>query len=159
MILHEDMIQPLTLDALDALVTLDRLSHQGGWSRVQFLRGLGSPDNLLCGMWQDEVLAGVVVLGWQPFDAELELIMVAPDVRRQGIARLLVQTAITRSAALGKERLLLEVRAGNQAAISLYEGMGFVRDGVRPGYYPCAGGQREDAVLMSYPLLTDTTSA
>ena len=46
-----------------------------------------------------------------------------------------------------------EVRRSNVAAISLYESLGFSRIGERKGYYPdgygAAGGDREDAVVMS----------
>jgi ribosomal-protein-alanine N-acetyltransferase len=52
------------------------------------------------------------------------------------------------------ERLLLEVRAGNQRAIALYQQAGFGEDGCRKGYYPAVKGTtgREDALLMSRPL-------
>ena len=45
----------------------------------------------------------------------------------------------------------LEVRASNRAALALYEGEGFIEDGVRKDYYP-AGSGREDALLMSKEL-------
>lgn len=39
----------------------------------------------------------------------------------------------------------LEVRAGNEAALALYENLGFKRVAVRKRYYP---DNREDAVVM-----------
>ena len=50
------------------------------------------------------------------------------------------------SLTLGAETVLLEVRASNAAAIGLYEKYGFVRNGLRKGYY---SHPKEDAVLMS----------
>ena len=47
------------------------------------------------------------------------------------------------------EKMLLEVRASNSAAIGLYKKYGFVRDGVRRGYYRFP---TEDAWLMSRAL-------
>ncbi|MCR2392783.1 ribosomal-protein-alanine N-acetyltransferase, partial [Salmonella enterica] len=47
--------------------------------------------------------------------------------------------------------LWLEVRASNQAAIALYEDLGFNEVTVRRNYYPSAHG-REDAIVMALPL-------
>lgn len=48
--------------------------------------------------------------------------------------------------------MLLEVRKSNEAARQLYESSGFVRVGVRRGYYPARGG-REDALVFAYDIL------
>jgi len=52
---------------------------------------------------------------------------------------------VRKSEELGLSIITLEVRAGNEAAMALYEKMGFRKVGTRPGYY--AKGS-EDAVLM-----------
>ena len=52
-------------------------------------------------------------------------------------------------AALGLAFLSLEVRVSNEAAIRLYEGKGFVRAGIRPGYYE---RRAEDALIMNLSL-------
>jgi ribosomal-protein-alanine N-acetyltransferase len=46
----------------------------------------------------------------------------------------------------------LEVRASNARAQHVYETHGYRRVGLRKRYYPGAGDQREDAVVMSLPL-------
>ena len=66
--------------------------------------------------------------------------------QRQGHAKALLQ-AILRQAQDGCIRALLEVRAGNSAAIALYLAVGFVECGRRKGYYRHEAG-REDAILM-----------
>ena len=78
-------------------------------------------------------------------------LLVRPASRRQGIAGQLLQTSLQRAEREGATRCLLEVRAGNDAALALYRSMGFVEDGRRTGYYAGTTG-REDAVLMSVTL-------
>ena len=48
-------------------------------------------------------------------------------------------------------RMLLEVRASNQAAQALYARCGFTQVGVRRRYYPATEG-REDAWVLARPL-------
>lgn len=45
--------------------------------------------------------------------------------------------------------IYLEVRESNVAAIGLYESLGFIQVGDRPGYYPVSQGAREDALVYS----------
>ena len=72
-----------------------------------------------------------------------------PAYRRQGIARSLLREAQEYAEAHDLARLTLEVRASNVPAIALYEGMGFTRDGIRPGFYD---SPKEDAAIYSYYL-------
>lgn len=99
-----------------------------------------------------ERLAGVIVVTFGPFDAEIEMIVVDRQWRRQGVGKRLVHQAIKRAQALSLERVLLEVREGNAGARALYRAIGFEEDGLRPRYYPAlqSGKEREGACLMSY---------
>jgi len=54
-----------------------------------------------------------------------------PDWRGQGLGRRLAQAALTKAAAIGLERVQLEVYADNAPAIALYEKLGFVVEGKR----------------------------
>ncbi|MNR42405.1 ribosomal-protein-alanine N-acetyltransferase [compost metagenome] len=72
-------------------------------------------------------------------------------MQRRGHARAVLQTALAEAQAAGATRCLLEVRAGNAAAIGLYRTLGFVDCGVRKAYYRHEHG-REDALLMECPL-------
>jgi ribosomal-protein-alanine N-acetyltransferase len=68
-----------------------------------------------------------------------------PDFRRIKIGTTLMEAAIKESRIFGARRCLLEVRAGNTSAHSLYKTMGFEVIGRRRDYYtnPC-----EDALVM-----------
>lgn len=74
-------------------------------------------------------------------EAQILDVRVAPRARRAGLGRRLVEAVVS---ACDAEVALLEVRADNEAAIALYQALGFVRSGARAAYY--ADGQ--DAVLM-----------
>lgn len=81
-------------------------------------------------------------------------IVVSPACQRQGMARALLVQVLDIFTRGGACRALLEVRASNTAAQRLYGSLGFELDGVRKNYYP-SHGAREDALLMSKPLIID----
>ena len=75
-------------------------------------------------------------------------LMVAASHRRQGIGRALLDAAFEWARASGVRKLELHFFPLNTPALALYEGLGFVREGVRKGHYQ--RGERElDAILMA----------
>jgi len=83
---------------------------------------------------------------------ELECIVTAKSMRRQGIGTLLLKSVVDCSRASGAQKLELEVRAGNDSAIAFYEKAGFLREGLRLQYYR---DPEEDAVLMGKSLYSN----
>ena len=56
--------------------------------------------------------------------------------RRRGIAQTLVSEAMRQaSAGFSDTEFTLEVRKSNMGARALYEKLGFICEGIRPGYY------------------------
>ncbi len=76
-----------------------------------------------------------------PDEAELLNLAVSPDYRRRGVASSLLK-ALAREAA---GDIFLEVAEPNEPAIRLYEHHGWVRAGVRKGYY---GSGNVNAIVM-----------
>jgi len=70
----------------------------------------------------------------QAFAASIMHHFVAPYVRGQGLARLILQRCEDHARALGYHVLNLDVRATQAAAIALYEAAGFTRWGTHPAY-------------------------
>lgn len=65
---------------------------------------------------------------------------VAPEHRRAGVARSLVQRAIDDSSAvMGVARIALSVDVTNHAAVALYESLGFVAWGTEPDAFRAEG--------------------
>ncbi len=85
--------------------------------------------------------AGITIF---PPEAEVQTIAVAPWQQGRGTGRALLEAVIFEASFRGCSRMLLEVRADNAAAISLYESFGFAINGHRRDYY----GAGHDAVLM-----------
>jgi RimJ/RimL family protein N-acetyltransferase len=77
-------------------------------------------------------------------------LMVAIDARRQGVGRALLDAAIGWARAAGVRKLELHVFPWNDAAIALYEAVGFEREGYRKQQYRRGDGGYVDAILMAY---------
>ena len=82
-------------------------------------------------------------------EVELLNVAVAPASRRRGFGEALVRVLLREANELGATRIVLEVRASNTAARSLYARLGFGHLGVRRGYYRDNG---EDALVLGLPL-------
>lgn len=99
----------------------------------------------LVAVTEDEQVVGYagVHIVWD--EGHITNICVAPEYRRQGVGRELLKVYLR----YGDEHLRLldlEVRVSNEAAIALYESLGFARSGVRPNY---CERPREDAYIMT----------
>ncbi|MFC3284314.1 GNAT family N-acetyltransferase [Litchfieldella rifensis] len=148
-------LQRLDVGWKTALAAVELAGQPHPWTPAQLAEALADPHIRVWGALDRQArLLGFAVLQRLPFDAELQAITVALPARRRGIASTLLARGGDDAAEWGSERLLLEVRAGNTAAIALYRQCGFEEDGRRRGYYPPAraGGEREDALLMSLRL-------
>jgi ribosomal protein S18 acetylase RimI-like enzyme len=76
--------------------------------------------------------------------------MVAITARRQGVGRALLEAAIGWARGAGVRKLELHVFPWNDAAIALYEAIGFEREGYRKQQYRRGDGGYVDAILMAY---------
>lgn len=79
----------------------------------------------------DNKVVGYVAIGRRiPIEANRHVgrilaVAVAPEARRRGIGRALLQAAETEARARGFRKLMLTVLGTNQAAIALYESLGY----------------------------------
>ncbi len=153
------LLQRATEQDLDRIVQIEQASFSVPWTRKMFeveltqnpfghvyvARPAGSPD-------QAGTLLGYVCY-WVVFEeCRLMTLAVEPSARRRGLGRTLLRHAMTRGRSLGATRGLLELRASNAVALSLYEQEGFRQTAVRTRYY---ANPVEDAVLMERELAAD----
>lgn len=149
-------LRPMELGDLDTVIRVEQLAYQFPWSRGNFADSLDAGYDARCA-WDGPTLLGYFVC--MPVLDEWHLLNLTVSPARQGQgwgAWLLgeVQAAAERAAA---SAIWLEVRPSNEGAQRLYARHGFVRVGVRRGYYPAVGGQREDALLMRRDLSNSNT--
>ena len=78
-------------------------------------------------------------------EGEITNVMVAAGYRKKGIGKKMMEYMLEKAAKDGIGDCTLEIRVGNQAAIRLYESLGFQGEGVRPGFYD---KPKEDALIM-----------
>lgn len=93
--------------------------------------------------------AGFIAARIAADECEILNLAVAPAHRRRGIARRLVERALSEARGAGARRCWLEVRASNAGAIAFYRAMGFGAAGLRRGYY---SAPVEDALVMTRTL-------
>ena len=91
------------------------------------------------------IVAGFLAARVTDQEAEILNLAVDPANRRSGIATALVQEAFAEFHRHGATQTFAEVRASNAGALRFYEKHGFLRTGLRPGYYQ---NPSEAAVLL-----------
>ena len=89
----------------------------------------------------------------QPHRAEVRKLMVHPDFRRQGLARILMAEIEARAARLGRSLLTLDTRTGDHAE-PLYASLGYCIAGVIPGYCRDPFEDRLDSTTIMYKALS-----
>jgi [ribosomal protein S18]-alanine N-acetyltransferase len=107
-----------------------------------------APESGACG-WvavREGEMAGFLVARCAADEAEILNLVVAPSLRRRGLATGLTEAAFEGFRRRGARRVFLEVRASNLAAIRFYEKIGFAASGRRAAYYD---NPREDALCMA----------
>jgi ribosomal-protein-alanine N-acetyltransferase len=149
-------VAPLGERHLAEVVRIERGSYPNPWSLDGFRRELRSGPVSVCRAALSDPEPGETRLLGYAFahvvadEMKINNVSVAPEVRRRGIGRALMNDLLALARARGCRHVTLEVRVGNAPALSLYRSLGFRDVGRRPGYYQPEG---EDALLMALTLL------
>ena len=138
-------IRRLQLQHLNEIEEIERRSYPTPWSRSMFASELAKPSSICLGAFEGDRLSGYLIISRYVDAWHVMNIAVAPEYRRRGIARRLMERLFEITSRDSRRGYTLEVRVSNEAAIKLYEGLGFRPRGVRRGYYT---DNREDALIM-----------
>jgi ribosomal-protein-alanine N-acetyltransferase len=137
----------LKLRDLGAIEDIERASYPTPWSRSMFAGELAKPSSICLGAIdvEEDRLVGYLIISRYVDAWHVMNLAVAHDYRRHGIATRLMQRLFELTASDGRRGYTLEVRVSNEAAIKLYDALGFRARGIRRGYYT---DNREDALIM-----------
>jgi len=139
---------------LPEVVALEEQCGLSPWSLSSYRQELNNPRAILlvvvvggAGVMPNAggqiagLLAGRVVVD----EFEVHNLAVVSDRRRQGIGSTLLSAGLRAAHEQGVIRAVLEVRAANSAAVTLYRQYGFASVGRRSGYYQ---DPPDDALVM-----------
>jgi len=135
----------LGLSDLNAIDAIEQRAYRTPWSRSMFASELAKASSVCIGAFDDEQLIGYVINSRYVDAWHIMNVAVDPDFRHRGVATRLLERVFELTKDDQRRGYTLEVRVSNDRAISLYEKLGFVRQGIRRGYYT---DNREDALIM-----------
>lgn len=143
------LLLPMGVGQLDAVMAIETAAYEFPWTRGNFVDSLAA--GYAARLLYDErgALLGYFIAMSGVEEMHLLNITTAPAHQHRGHARFMLDALAELCRQRGARRLWLEVRRSNPRAQSIYRQRGFVQVGVRKGYYPAPGGQREDALVMS----------
>ena len=135
----------------DVLASLHATAFDAPWTGGDIAQLMGQRGSFALLVESEDAPAGFILCRVIAGEGEVLTLAVAPEHRRQGLARALVEAALE-VAALTAGAMFLEVAADNAGAIGLYRQAGFVAVGRRIGYYTRSKGEGADAVVMRHAL-------
>jgi ribosomal-protein-alanine N-acetyltransferase len=138
-------LEALSADAIPAILEIEREANTAPWSEQAFKNELDHPHGIFLVVRVDGEIAGYGGVWIVVDEAHITTIAVRAENRRQGLARRLMNELLHRARERGATCSTLEVRAGNDPAVRLYESLGYRTVATRRAYYP---DNREDAFVM-----------
>lgn len=141
----EVSIRELGKQDVEAVYSLERASFTLPWTKADFANLVDKQDSLYLVAEVEGQVAGCLGVTNISGEGDINNVAVAPKYRGRGIAQAMMRELLQRGEQMGITDFTLEVRVSNGAAIHIYEKLGFVSEGIRPGFYD---KPKEDAMIM-----------
>ena len=141
-------VEKLTAAHLHEVAKLETLCFADPWSEkaLELLLGDGAYGAVCLENGCVMAYGGVL---WAPYEGQITNIATHPDARRRGMGAAVLEHLIKEASSRECEMLSLEARVSNMPAIALYERYGFLKMGLRRGFYK---HPTEDAFVMCLQL-------
>ncbi len=152
-------LRTATAADVPAIIALEREAESAAhWSDGNYrdMFTSAAPRRVVLVVHSNEAIVAFAVARIVEREWEVENVVVAGQMRRQGIAFTLMNALIHRAGAEGADKIVLEVRESNFAARALYEKTGFAPSGLSSGYYR---SPQENAICYCLDFLPSTRQA
>lgn len=140
-------VREMTWDDLEQVVEIENENFSVPWTETGFFTYLMRSDALflVAEDEEQEQVVGYCGIIMAADEGDITNVSVKKELQGQGIGTMLIQELVSRTKEMEIEKIFLEVRESNAAALALYEKQGFERMGVRKNYYT---DPLEDAITM-----------
>lgn len=130
---------------ISRIAELEKLCFSEPWSENALSESLDAGTLFFVAQDKGEVIGyiGISVISGEGY---ITNVAVFPEYRKKGVASALLSRVLRLKNEMPLEFVSLEVRASNDAAISLYNKVGFLECGRRKGFYR---NPTEDAIIMT----------
>jgi [ribosomal protein S18]-alanine N-acetyltransferase len=142
----ELQIRAMTQADLIAVANLEQRSYQFPWSAGIFRDCLQVAYQCRVAIYREAVI-GYTIMSTAIDEAHILNLCIDAAYRRQGAGRHMLEDLLESARGEGSKAVFLEVRLSNKPALELYHAFGFVRVGLRHGYYQAIDGREDAAVL------------
>lgn len=140
------ILREMLVEDLDKVMEIEEDLFTVPWTKEGYFTFLTRKDAMFLVVEEKGEILGYCGLLMVLDEGDVTNVAVKRDRQREGIGNFLMESMLRLAYEQGIRTVHLEVRAGNSVAVRLYERLGFVKDGIRKGYYT---DPVEDAVLMT----------
>ncbi|MBE5938074.1 MAG: ribosomal-protein-alanine N-acetyltransferase [Lachnospiraceae bacterium] len=139
------LIRTMKENDIEQVALVERLCFAEPWSKEDFVFSVSADYDTGLVAVDNNTVAGFCIMRRSFDSADIINVAVAPDYRKKGIGKKLINSLLEEGNNFQIKEYILEVRVSNKAAICLYENAGFGEIGVRKAYYT---NPTEDALIM-----------
>ena len=122
-------------DDIPMVARIEKECFSSPWSEDEIKATFSREDSIYCVVEKDGAVIGYAAFFFVLDEGNIINIGVLPEFRKQKVGERLLEILIEHAKIRGVERLFLEVRESNKAAIGLYEKFGFEKEGTRKNFY------------------------
>ena len=127
------------------IAQMEKIIFTMPWREDDFVEACNNPKkNFITAKAGDKII-GYCGIHQILDEGEITNVAISEEYRQRGIAGRMLSYLLEVGISMGITAFTLEVRAGNKAAVRLYENAGFLTEGIRKDFYD---KPKEDALIM-----------